>query len=99
MNLSLLAQSDTQAQNPAFSLLFIVGLFAIFYFLMIRPQQKRARAQQELASSVQPGDRIETVAGMLGTVRSAQEGTIDVEIASGVVVTMARGAVRRKVID
>ena len=97
MNLFLLAQSNPQ--NPMGSLVFIVGLFAIFYFLMIRPQQRRARAQAELARSVEPGDRIETVAGMRGTVREAGDDTIGVEIAPGVVVTMLRGAVRRKVTD
>ena len=95
MELFLVAQEQTQ--NPAGSLLFIVGLFAIMYFLMIRPQQRRMRAQQTLARSVEPGDRIETVAGMHGTVKSATDDTIEVEIATGVVVTMSRQAVRRKV--
>lgn len=98
MNPLLIAQ-ETSQQNPAFSLLFIVGLFAFFYFLMIRPQQKRARAQQALTRGVEAGDKIETVAGMRGVVREAGDETLEVEIAPGVVVTMARGAIRRKVTD
>ncbi len=56
-----------------------------------------ARAAQELARSVEVGDRIETVAGMYGSITGATDETVDVEIASGVVVTMSRAAVRRKV--
>lgn len=93
----LFAQTNGGSQNAAGSLIFIVGLFAVFYFLVIRPQQRKAKAQVALARSVGAGDRIETVAGMFGTIRSASDDTVDVEIASGVVVTMARGAVRRKV--
>lgn len=85
------------AGGGAGSLILLVGMFVAMYFLMIRPQQKRARAAQALARSVEVGDRIETVAGMFGSIKGATDDTVDVEISSGVVVTMSRAAIRRKV--
>jgi preprotein translocase subunit YajC len=99
MSLMFLAQEGGSAAGGAGSMILLVAMFGAMYFLMIRPQQKRARAAQELARSVEVGDKIETVAGMFGTIRNASDDSVDVEIASGVVVTMSRGAVRRKVIE
>ena len=87
------------AAGGAGSLILLVGMFVAMYFLMIRPQQKRARAAQALARSVEVGDRIETVAGMFGSIKGATDDTVEVEISSGVVVTMSRGAIRRKVTE
>jgi len=100
MTTIFVAQSGgSGAAGSAGSLILLVGMFAAMYFLMIRPQQKRARAAQALARSVEVGDKIETVAGMFGSIKATTDDTVDVEISSGVVVTMSRGAVRRKVTE
>jgi preprotein translocase subunit YajC len=99
MSLMILAQSGGSAGSGAGSFILLGAMFVAMYFLMIRPQQRRARAATELARSVEVGDRIETVAGMFGSIKDTTDDTVDVEIASGVVVTMSRGAVRRKVVE
>lgn len=95
---TFVAAESSKSASPIASLVPLVAIVALFYFLAIRPQQKRARAQTALVAAIETGDRIETVAGMFGSVRKVEEQTVDVEIATGVVVTMAKGAVRRKVL-
>ncbi|MDA2801582.1 preprotein translocase subunit YajC, partial [Staphylococcus aureus] len=49
-------------------LIYIVVIFAVMYFLMIRPQQKRAKQHRELINNIQSGQRITTIGGIKGTV-------------------------------
>ena len=58
-------------------------MFAIFYFLFIRPQRKRARQQQELQSEIAVGDEIQTIGGIRGRVVSADEETLVIDLESG----------------
>jgi preprotein translocase subunit YajC len=94
----VLAQESSSGSSGLSSLLFLGGLFVLFYFLAIRPQQKRMRAQQALIASVEVGDRIETVSGIYGTVREMEGMDIKLEIAPGTVIEMSKGAIRRKVV-
>jgi preprotein translocase subunit YajC len=77
-------------------LLFILFPLGI-YFLMIRPQQRRAREMQQMQSSLQPGAEVMTGSGIYGIVIEVdeEEGTVDLEISEGVVVRFAKGAVAR----
>lgn len=79
---------------------FIV-IIVLFYFLLIRPQQKRAKAARELQLNLQPGDRVMLTAGLYGTVTEVEETTtnIKVEVADGVVVQVVRQAVAQKVTE
>ena len=54
--------------SPYGMLIMLVLMFAVIYFLLIRPQQKRQRKQQEMTSKLVKGDRVITSAGMVGTV-------------------------------
>ncbi len=76
---------------------FIVLIFAAMYFLFIRPQQRRARETQAMQSQLGPGDEVMTGSGIYGTVTEVDTdaGTVGLEIAPEVVVTIARGAVSR----
>lgn len=78
-------------------LLLFLPLILAFYFFGVRPNKRRMQAQQSLVKALAPGDQIETAAGMYGTIRAADDATLDVEIAPGVVVKMARLAVRRQI--
>jgi preprotein translocase subunit YajC len=78
------------------SLIPIVILFVLMYLLLIRPQQQRVRRQRELISSLQVGDRIVTVGGLLGTIRSLHDETAEVEVADGIVLTFIRPAISRR---
>lgn len=79
---------------------FIV-IIVLFYFLLIRPQQKRAKEARELQLNLQPGDRVMLTAGLFGTVTEVEETTtnIKVEIADGVVIQVVRQAVAQKVTE
>ncbi len=77
----------------------LVLIFVIFYFLLIRPQQRRARQQRQLLSDIDVGDEVVTIGGIHGTVRSIDEDDMELEIAPGTVVTFVKSAVARKVWD
>jgi len=77
----------------------IIVLFAVPLFLGTRKQKKAMQQQQELQSSIAPGDRVMTTSGLYATVADSAEDTIDLEIAPGVVTTWLRAAVREKVAD
>ena len=69
----------------------LVLLFGIFYFLLIRPQQQRVKAHQQLVASVKRGDTVVTAGGMIGKVAKVKDdGEIMVEIADNVQVRVVR---------
>jgi len=78
-------------------LLFVIVIIAGMYFLMIRPQQRRNRNLQQMQATLAPGAEVMTGSGIYGTVTDVDdaEGTIDVEVSPGVVITFARAAVAR----
>jgi preprotein translocase subunit YajC len=84
--------------NQQYGQLFsLVLLVVAFYFLLIRPQVKRQKEQQQLMASLAVGDRVVTIGGMYGTIVALADDTVDLKIAEGVVVTYARSAIARKV--
>lgn len=82
--------------NPS-SLIFLVLMVAVFYFLLIRPQQRRLKQHQSLVHSLEPGDRIVTIGGIHGVVTKVEDATLSVEIAPNTTVTLSRQAIGRKV--
>lgn len=85
--------------SPLTSLLpfLIIGL--LFYFLLIRPQQKRAREQRNLVQSIGVGDMVVTIGGFHGTVQGVDENTVLLELAPNNVVTLSKQAVAKRTID
>ncbi|MBU1584037.1 MAG: preprotein translocase subunit YajC [Proteobacteria bacterium] len=71
----------------------IIILFAIFYFLLIRPQQKKAKEHKEMISNLKKGARIVTSGGIFGTIQSIDDATIGLEIAEKVKIKISRGNV------
>ncbi len=72
----------------------IILIFVVFYFLLIRPQQKRAKMHRETLGAIQRGDKIVTGGGIIGTVTKVLSGDeLAVEIAEGVKVKVQRGLV------
>ena len=76
-------------------LIMMVAIFAIMWFFMIRPQQKKQKKIREFQNALKEGDKVVTGGGVYGTVKrvNAQENTIDIEVARGVVITVAKGYV------
>jgi preprotein translocase subunit YajC len=66
-------------------------MFAIFYFLLIRPQQKKAKAHREMINNLKKGDRVITSGGIHGRITSLDESTVTLEIADKVKVKILRG--------
>jgi preprotein translocase subunit YajC len=81
------------APSPFPSIVMMIALFGIMYFLMIRPQMKRAKEHKDLISKLATGDEVITSSGIAGRVRELGENFITVEIADGVRVKMQRAAI------
>jgi preprotein translocase subunit YajC len=73
----------------------IILLFAAMYFLMIRPQSKRRREAQQMQSQLSPGDEVQTVGGLFGTVAGIDDEAVTIEAAPGVKLRYTRGAIAR----
>lgn len=97
----VLAQAEGGG-GSALGLLVPLGLMGVlFYFLLIRPQQRRARAQRDLISSVEVGDEIMTAGGILGTVTAMDEDDelLTVEIAPGTRIRVVKRAVSQRFVE
>ena len=68
----------------------LIILFVIFYFLLIRPQQKKAKEQREMLSKLEKGDAVVTSGGIHGTITGVAEDAVTVEIAENVRVKVAK---------
>ena len=71
---------------------YCVVVFGIIYFLMVRPNKKRMAEYQKMLDSLQVGNRV-MAAGVYGTIKKINEKTIDLEVAKGVVIEVAKNAV------
>lgn len=92
---SAMAATGAPAAGPdgSFSLIMIVAIFVLFYFMLIRPQNKRAKEHRELIGNLKKGDEIVTSGGMLAKVISLDEQFIKVNLAEGVDICLQRSAV------
>lgn len=101
MPVALLAQAPAAAPSGASSIFAQFGLpiaiFAVVYFLVIRPQQAEQKQLQALLASLQQGDPVVTASGVHGTVHEVQAEVIILEIAAGVRITVDRAAIKRRV--
>lgn len=85
--------AGAQQGDGAFSLVMIGVIFALFYFMLIRPQNKRAKAHAALVNQLEKGDEVATAAGILGRVVTLDEQYIKVDIAKDTEITLQRSAV------
>lgn len=74
-------------------IIMLVVMFAIFYFLLIRPQQKRAKQHKELVESLKAGDQVVTAGGIHGKIVAVQDTLVTLEIASNVRIKISRGSI------
>ena len=79
------------------SLLPLIVLFAIFYFLVIRPQQKQAKAHKEMISSLKKGDKVITNGGLICEVIKPEENFIKVKLNDDVTVKLSKEYVAKKI--
>jgi preprotein translocase subunit YajC len=95
------ASSSSSGSNPLVAFLPLILMGGIFYLLLIRPQQRRVRAQQALVNAVEVGDEVMTTAGIFGTITEIDddEGTVTVEIAPGTRVRMVKSGISRRLTE
>ena len=71
--------SSTQQSNPIMMIVMMAALFAVMYFVMIRPQKKKQKEEQNMRDSIQVGDEITTIGGIMGRVVTVKEDSIIIE--------------------
>lgn len=82
-----------QAQPGIMGFLPLIIIFVLFYFLLIRPQTKRAKEHKQMVGSLEKGDEVVTNGGVLGKITEVGENFISVEIADNVNIKVQRNAV------
>ena len=92
-----MAPQSGQGGNPEGSLISTLIMFGliilIFYFMILRPQQKRQKERQKLLDGVKKGDKITTIGGVHATVLGVEEKTVLIQIADNVKVKLEKSAV------
>ncbi len=87
------AQAGGEGGSGLLSLAPLVIIFVLFYFLLIRPQQKRAKQHKEMVASIKKGDDVATNGGLLGKVIDLDDNFVTLEIAKGVNVKVQRPSI------
>lgn len=75
------------------SMLYIIALVGVFWFLIIRPQQQQAKRRAEMLTALKTGDKVVTIGGICGKVAQITDNKIFVEISDGIVVEFLRNAI------
>lgn len=93
---ALLVQSAPGGPNPLSTVMLFGGLFAIFYFLLIRPQKKQQRAHDQMVKGLTKGDEIVTVGGVVGNVIHLTEDRITIKTAGDTRLEIDRAKIGRR---
>ncbi|EJW96393.1 YajC [gut metagenome] len=95
LTISLLQAAGNPNNSPIPTIIMIVAMFAIVYFFMIRPQNKKQKEIQNFRNSLQTGQNVVTIGGIHGTIKSIDEaeGTLMLEIATGVKIKVEKSAI------
>ena len=92
-----MGQAPAGAQPPQggglMSLAPLILIFIIFYFLLIRPQQKKTKVHQEMINALKTGDRVLTNGGIYGRITKVEDAVVTVEVADKVRIKVARQAI------
>jgi preprotein translocase subunit YajC len=91
--MSMIQSAPAGAPSPYWQLLPWVGIFVIFYFLMIRPQQQRVKQHQAEIAAVKKGDEVITGGGIRGRVTRVSDDEVEVEIAQGVKIRVVKSTI------
>jgi len=82
-----------QPPNPLMTFLPFVAIIAIFYFLIIRPQNKKQKETQKMLSQLKKGDKIVTIGGIHGTIQTVKEQTVIVKVDEETKLEFSRSAI------
>jgi len=87
------ASGTESGPSSMYSLVFIILIFAIFYFLMIRPQQKKQKEHQQMVAALRKGDRVVTNGGIYGVVSDVKDHVVVLKIAENVKIEVVKNAI------
>ena len=90
------AEGSASGGDPLGGLPFLIIMFVLMYFLLIRPQQKRAKEHKQLMADLKTGDEVLTNGGVIAIVRSVDESFATLEIADGVVIKVQKQGINQK---
>ncbi len=96
MNIAADSGSGGSSMLP---LLLLVGLFALMYFMVIRPQSQRRKQMQQMQKSIEAGTKVITIGGLYGTVVEIDDESVTLEVAPGVTNRYARAAIGKVLPD
>ena len=80
-------------QGTIYMIGFLILIFALFYFVMIRPQRKRQKEHQQMTEELKRGDRVITIGGIYGQIESISEDSIVIKVESGTTIRMAKNSI------
>jgi preprotein translocase subunit YajC len=86
-------EQPTGLQSTLPMIIILILLFAMFYFLMIRPARQREKKQKEIITSLQPGDIVITASGIFGKIESMREDSVVLKVESGATIRVLRSSV------
>ena len=89
----LISPAYAQASGSAMPFLPMIAIFVVFYFLLIRPQQKRAKETKAMLAALQKGDEVITAGGIIGKIAKLNDQYAAIEIAPDVEISVQRGAI------
>lgn len=92
----LILQSDA---NPIISMLPLIGMALVFYFLFMRPQQKKAKAQKEFSNSLDKGAVIVTGSGIIGKINKIEDQVITLQLADKTFIKVMKSAISKEMTD
>ncbi len=88
-----LAQAAPQGGSPFMSFLPMIAIIGIFYFLVLRPQSKKAKEHQRMLSELKKGDDVSTQGGIIGKITGIKDNEVTLQVQEGVRIRVLRSAV------
>ncbi len=88
-------QGEGQQGSPFGMMVPMLFIFAIFYFMLIRPQQRKEKERRKMIDELKTGARVMFSGGIIGTVTNVKDGVFVIKVAEGVKIEVARGAVSK----
>lgn len=94
---SILVQAGaTSNTSMIYNVLLWVGIIGVFYFFMIRPQQKKQKDQKSFVENLKKGDSVVTIGGLHGRIASVEDTTVTIEVDRGVRMTFEKTSISRE---
>src|SRR4029077_7857988 len=95
----LLAAANTaskQKASPLTAFLPLILIGGVFWFLIMRPQQRRVKEQRSMTTNLKQGDRVVAAGGIVGTIRRVDDTTISLQVADSVVIKVDKGSISKR---